>query len=244
MTDTQRYFFLHIMKTAGASFRQHLRLNFTKEERYPNPDVETISPVEFNVLIDYVIGLPPERHEALRCYAGHFPYMVTTKLPHPVSTFTILRHPVGRVLSYLKQRRLELGLASLEEVYEDEFTRRCLLDNHQVKLFSLDEADRPESIMDVIDIDQARFDAACANLDRVDVVGVTERYDDFCTAIVDRFGWRLGDFPDRRVADPITVPPSLEARIAADNAFDVAFHEYALRLVQRRASTSPPRARN
>ncbi|MDH3705099.1 MAG: sulfotransferase family 2 domain-containing protein [Acidimicrobiia bacterium] len=239
MTDTQRFLFIHVMKTAGATFRQHLRHTFDPAERYPNPELETVPAVEFNLLVDYVSGLPAERRQAIRSYAGHFPYLLAARLPQPVRTYTILRDPVDRVLSYLKQRRGELGASSLDEVYDDEFTRQTLLDNHQVKVFSLTEDDRPESIMDIVRLDDDRLQAACANLDRIDVVGVTERYPEFCAQIERQFGWTLGPVPDRRVAEPVDVSDSLRARIAVDNTLDLELHRYATSLVDARDRSIP-----
>lgn len=239
MIDDRRFFFVHIMKTAGATFRQHLRRNFTAEQRYPNPELETIPAVEHNLLVDYVVGLPPARHDAIRCYAGHFPHVTTRLLPFEPATFTILRDPVDRVLSYLKQRRAEIGAATIEEVYADDFTRRCLLDDHQTKVFSLGVDDSPQSVMDVIELDEDRLRVACANLETVDVVGVTDRYDDFCADVTAAFGWRIGTVPDRRVSEPTAVDPALRHRIEADNQLDRRFYEYAVELIARRRAGSP-----
>ena len=75
-----RYFFIHVMKTGGMALVANLSQNFTPDEVYPHPDLETrdftATNVRFRALrIDYVRSLPAERRDRIRLYAAHFPFV-------------------------------------------------------------------------------------------------------------------------------------------------------------------------
>jgi hypothetical protein len=238
--------FIHVMKTGGTTLLQHLRKNLGAEELYPNSEVDIVveSSRKFtlrHLTLDYLRRLPEERRQKIRVYAGHFPYLVTEAFDPPATTLTLLREPVARTISLLRQwsrNRPELSL-SLEEVYELPGVFDRLLHNHQTKVFSLTAEDEPRGYMKPIDVDASRLELAKANLATVDVVGLTERYDDFLDLLVDRFGWHVQRDVRANVSPTDTELPASDAlrrRIAEDNAIDVELYEYAVRLVEARAA--------
>jgi hypothetical protein len=88
--------------------------------------------------------------------------------------------------------------------------------------------------MDVVEIDDERRRIAEANLERVDLVGLHERYDDFLGEIVRRFGWEIKQRATWLASeDDPNVSTSFRRRIADDNAQDLAFYEFARDLVER-----------
>jgi hypothetical protein len=55
----RRYFFVHVMKTGGATFRRHIEDNFPEPGAvYPDPAVDT-ELREANILVDRLMNLPP-----------------------------------------------------------------------------------------------------------------------------------------------------------------------------------------
>ena len=236
MTAARKFFFLHVMKTAGGTLRRQILANFDRDEVYPlrrfDPDMRRA-----NYSLDYLMGLPAERRARIRVFTGHFPYVAVELLGMQLTTITILRDPVERTLSYLRhckryhEQHQEL---SLEEIYEDPFFYPAFIENHQAKLFAFAVEDGPESYMDSIEVDSGRLALAKDNLERVDVVGTQERFDDLLSELRRRFGWRLAPVVDKHVNPGGSVPNSLRRRIAEDNQADVEFFEHALRLCERR----------
>jgi hypothetical protein len=224
------FFFLHVMKTGGKSFRQHIKANFAPEEQYPPPEKATVRD-SYN-RVDELRAFPADRHRTVRVYAGHFPFAATTLVGRDVITMTLLRDPVERTVSLLRHcKRLEERHRDLplEEIYEDPWMFPLLIHNHQLKLFALTADDRLESHMDLVDFDDPeRIRTAYANLERVDVLGLTERYADFLEQLTRRFGWQFESRPDRGVSrEGWDVSAGFRRRIAEDNALDIAFYERA-----------------
>jgi hypothetical protein len=240
-------FFVHVMKTGGATFRQHIEVNVGPGALYPDPvldagdgcqagsfDEQFVANTSVARMLDAVSG---RRHE-VRAVTGHFPLvaadLLAERLGTPARTLTVLRHPVDRILSYLAQRRRsdpERRAQPLEAVYEDPFQFSVFIRDHQVKQFAMTPDDVPAgdapAYMEVIEVDDARLARATANLDRVDVVGFQDRYGCFLLDVAERLGWRIGTVDDRHVAGSHDVPTSFRRRIEADNAADMAFYEHA-----------------
>lgn len=234
---TTRFFFIHLMKTGGATFRQHVYANYGRGEVYPyrtfDPDMHSA-----NYDIAYLLRLPSERRDAIVAYTGHFPFVVTEMMGLDLVTLTMLRDPVSRTISYLKhckryhEQHRDL---TLDEIYDDEFFFKCFVQNHQSKVFAMTRDDKLESYMDWIDVDEVRLEIAKANLEKVDLVGLNEYYDEFVADAALRFGWRFDDLPSKRVGDePWSVSDELRRRIASDNAADVDFYEFARELYAAR----------
>jgi hypothetical protein len=244
MSD-QRFFFLHVMKTAGGTLRQQILANFEREQVYPWERVDA-DMLTANTSLDYLTSLPASRRARIRAFTGHFPFMAVELLGRDLTTITILRDPVERTLSYLSQRRrnddVRRGL-SLEEIYEDASLFHSLIRDHQAKLFALTVNDRPNSFGHVLDVDAARLEIAKRNLERVDVLGTQDRFDDLLSELERRFGWRCGPIVNQNVGPraPEDVPVSFRRRIAEDNPADMEFFEHAVRLCEQRRHAATAR---
>ncbi len=123
------------------------------------------------------------------------------------------------------------------QLYEDDYLRSRFFVNHQFRMFAITPDDRPANALGTIGLGEERFEIACEQLGRVDVIGLTERYAAVEIEIASRFGWAFGDGARRRVApdDDEDVDASLRARIEEDNQLDARFYEHARRLVDDRA---------
>lgn len=231
-----RFLFIHVMKTAGTTFVSHLEQQFGADAIYPNRELDRRFPgdTESYTSINDLLALPAERRETIEVYTGHFPYMVRDMLNIELATFTILRDPVERTISLLKHfKRLQERYRplSLEAIYDDEYVFRHFIHNHQTKIFSLVPADKPRAILRPIVIDESRLELAKGNLAQVDVVGLTECFDEFIGELQRRFEWWKDGVA---VATRTNVSPeswsvdeALRRRIADDNSYDVDFYEYA-----------------
>jgi hypothetical protein len=237
------FFFVHVMKTGGTTFRGHLRASFEPEEVYPNYEQYDHIRVNANFRIANLVALAPERRERIRVYMGHFPFVAVEILGIPATTFTILRDPVDRIVSYLKQRKRlhdKHRRLELEEIYEDERLFPRLMHNHQAKVFAMTRADDPQTVKDVIEIDDRRLETAKANLETVDVVGLNDHYGEFLAELEARYGFHFDEDRPRAFVshEPWKASAALRRRIAADNAADLEFYEFAKQLHARRRAAA------
>lgn len=245
-------FFIHLMKTGGTTLFEHFKTIYSVEEVWPHTDFDFRYDgprlrVRHHLSLDYLAHLPPDRRRTIRFYGGHLPY-VARHLLGDVTTLTLLRDPVDRTVSLLRQmrrqvpgiqdaaRRPRLAGVPLEEVYEHESVFGPLVHNHQTKMFAIRPGES-HGFLDPVPLDEERLAEAKANLAAVDVVGVTEHYDLFVGDVVSELGWTADDLKTENVSpDDGTLGASkaLRRRILEDNALDVELHRYATELVRRR----------
>ena len=234
-----RFFFVHVMKTSGSTFRSHLHDQFPGA-CFPGHFTEDERPILDNLLVSRVLELPPEVHARIRAYSGHFPFVVPSLIDPALVTLTMLREPISRIVSHLKHtKRVEPRHHdhSLEEIYEDPWTFPLFLHDHQVKVLAMTRDDKLESVMDVIDIDDDRMRIALDHLRSVDVLGFTDRHDEFLAECERRFGITHTPARGRWRAATEDWTPSAELlrRIERDNQRDVEFYELALEHAAERA---------
>ena len=250
-----RYFFVHVMKTGGRTLTRHFRGNFELDEIYPNGKLDIrfendLVDIRHHLRVACLLELPAERVQRIRMYHGHYPYVASEMLDGDFFRLTVLRDPVERTISLLRQFKRKDPWAdpnhrysppgeglTLEEIYANPLVYESLILNHQTKIFSMTADDTLDTYMDVIDVDQRRLALAKQNLTKVDVVGVTEKYNDFLDILAKRTGWDIQRQLRKNETPPEDIGPvsdDLRRQIAADNAIDIEFYEYAKELIASR----------
>ncbi len=238
-TPPQRFFFVHLQKTAGTSLLIRLGNQFRPEEIYPDDTDGDLFGVMPQLEPAQLVARWAARRDQIRVVTGHFPLCTVELLDAPFTTFTVLREPVERTLSYLRHHRKMTPAdrdAPLEQIYEDPMRFQGLIHNHMVKMFALEASEMTGGSMTPVDFTPEHLERAKARLAGVDVVGLQERFDDFCGELEHRFGWDLGPPLVSNDTRPVPVDPALRERIALDNAYDIELYEFARELVARRAA--------
>jgi hypothetical protein len=142
--DANNFFFIHLMKTGGSSFTEHLQGNFNHDQTYP--DACMISSNDFFRRTEAYLHAPKFVADVngmsgkLRMVLGHVPYAVRSLLDDDYVAITLLRDPVERSISYLKHCRRyhpEHSGKSFEEIYEDPWFYATFINNYQTKIFSM-----------------------------------------------------------------------------------------------------------
>ena len=239
MSDDERFFFVHLQKTGGTALFRRLPVQFPRSAIYPDGsdgDPFTVAP---QLDVDVLLERWPRRRHEVRIVTGHFPLCTTELLGERFRTLTVLRDPVERTLSYLRHHR-QLTPADrdlpLEAIYDDDFRFRAMIHDHMTKMLSLTTEEMTSGMLTDVELDERHLERAVANLEAIDVVGVQERFDDFCAELEARFGWDLGPPMFANRTAPVDVDPGLRQRIARDNALDVALHRAAVELTERRGA--------
>lgn len=237
-----RYFFLHIQKTAGSSLVKHLHTIFNPRAIYPPKDISGGMPGYLAAYLsgEALLALPREELEGYSLYSGHMAFATSEllDLDKPPKTFTILRHPVERTISVLKQKKRhqpEFKDAALEDIYHDRDIFMGQILNHQTKIFSLPPEYGYQSGFAHFEVDHRSLRIAKQNLRKIDVIGLQRDMHTFYIALADQFGWPLPERDYREnVGAKLSVSQAFIERIARDNAIDIAFYQYATKIVRRR----------
>jgi hypothetical protein len=239
--EPERWFFMHIPKTAGMTL-YHRLIRQHGAALYPLPLARGEPDAALDV--EYMKDRFAASRDQIRMIVGHFPLCLGEYLGVPLTTFTIVRDPVERTLSLLRQRQQrndKYRQASLEEIYADPYMLHGLIHNFTVKALTMTVDEMQYGVRTMVPYDEARLERAEYNLEhRIEVFGLQERFDEFCDDLAARFGWDLGDpsIVANRTA-PADVSDEFRERIAYDNALDMQLYEFARDLlIHRRPPTA------
>lgn len=232
-----RLFFVHVMKTGGSTFTRHLEVQLGADRLYPN-EAEDGDQFTAKTSVHLLRSLSEERWDRVDALTVHMPFFASTVLERPFVTATILRDPVERTISHLKNRQRhnpENHDWPLEKIYDDPWVFPMGIHNYQVKVFALRASDGADTVHHPIEIDDDRLQQAMDNIALVDLLGLHHRYDEFVNAVHRRFGWERNNVPNMRVSPPADVHERLLRRIRQDNAADIEFFEHVKSLHQAAA---------
>lgn len=229
------YFFIHLPKTAGTSFRSMLYEQFSQELIYPNmQDIRDNN------------GLYPPYKRLLRLeqaevnpkalLTGHYPFAAGRIFPKVPRYMVFLRSPIERVISnvyHIHRHDKRLRDLPIEQIVEK---APWQIGNLQTRFFS----DRyfnpkikyfPGGILDKKALAQAK-----ENLKKCDFIGLTEQFEDSIAIAEKVFGWNLGTRLKRNISPTKTVefPDALRKRIIELNQLDLEFYEFGKTLFEKR----------
>lgn len=233
------FFFVHLQKTAGTALFRRLRHHFGVEAVYPMPAYQGTP--ETSLDVELLLRRLREHRAQIEVVTGHFPLCVAELLGTHVTTFTLLREPVERTLSFLRhQAEVEPRFAGvqLDRIYDDPVCRDGLVRNHMVRMLSLSVDEMTNGALTEVPFDDERLALARHHLaERIDVMGIQEEFEPFCDVLAARFGWDLGPAQFANRTQPAEAPPALLDRIAADNRLDIELYAFAADLWRQRAGT-------
>jgi hypothetical protein len=227
-----------MQKTGGTSLYTRTKRQFGEAGVYPNDSDGETWDVAPNLMVPVLLERWPERRDQIRLVGGHFPLCTRELLDAEFTTFTVLRDPVERTLSYLRHHR-ELNRSdwdlSLEEMYSDperQMHFRHFIGNHMVKMLSMRAEEMTDGMMTLIDVDRGRLDQAKRALSEMDEFGFQDDLEGFAQRLERLWGWRLGGPRHDQPTKPVKASRSLRRRIAKDTALDRELFEYAKELAR------------
>jgi hypothetical protein len=134
-------------------------------------------------------SIASEQRARIKCVRGHFPFAPNLFAPRAITTFTMLRDPVERVISEYYTHLINPGMAFHGPIIRDGITLVQFVNNEQFAEVHNSQTRMlagPNGGVGCHDL----LDSAIANLrERMAVVGVSDRLDEtllVCRAI---FGW-------------------------------------------------------
>lgn len=169
MNEHPLIYFIHMPKTGGSTLTTIIQKNFKKHEILPY----------FHYKEDFEEALKRVNADNLKIIHGHYWFGIHEHINRPFSYFTVLRHPVERVVS------LYYYLTSIEGKRYDRY-RAMTLDEFVMNKI---EANIQTGFLSG-SINKPSVLKAVRNLRKhFDVVGTTEQFDETLFLLGKRYGW-------------------------------------------------------
>jgi hypothetical protein len=128
----QPVFVTHVMKTGGSTVTHMLLRHFVPTARYPPP-----GDTQFRkTTIEPILALDATARAKIELYSVHMPACIADQVAPDHLHLTVLREPVARTVSHLRQIARSVGTTDLTSLYDDPRWRHPLLD-FQTRVFAI-----------------------------------------------------------------------------------------------------------
>jgi len=230
-TTEEIYYFIHIPKTCGTSFRFMLYKQFPQSVIFPNLAHLRKNGGKYYKFPE-VISMKETIQDSTHLFMGHYSFRGINRIfDKKINYLTFLRHPVKRTISniqHLQRIRPEYKNASLSEIFEDVQASQKDL---QTRFLSNKPNKRPTE-MD-------RLPEAKRNLEKIKFVGIAEKFQESIQLIEHTFNWNLGNtlkLNQRKGNTDNELSEDLLNKIKAINELDIELYEHACLLFEKRYS--------
>ena len=221
------YFFIHIPKTAGSSFRNMLYKQFPQDVIYPNLNDIKANGGRYPHRKALVETLESER--PVQFLMGHYPFFLGRKMSAPPKCIVFLRDPVERAISnlyHLQRHNPTFRNTSARVMIE---SANWQINNVQVRYMG-DWHFRPNKLFTAeTELGAKALIRAKENIDACAFVGFTEHFEASLTALQQKFNWNLGRVLKKNTTpkqrEPI--PDDLRKKLIALNQLDIELYQYA-----------------
>lgn len=215
-----RYFFIHIPKTAGTSFRTMLYRQFDQRAIYPQfKDIKANS--DFYNDWSNLSRLNREDLAKISLLTGHFPFSARQFVGGDrCQVITVLRDPIRRVyslLAHLQRHQPQLADKSMEQIFLQEQGASNGITRLFINDFSKAELDRT-------DLEEAKD-----NLTSCALIGLSEYFEETVSLAEKKFGWKLGHVVTTNVGHKYqqNISPALTEQIRRGNELDIELYAFA-----------------
>ena len=186
--DPRRFFFMHIPKTAGTTFRKILENHAPKGHVWPDQNFLKTSgkkyPSEKILLEKYRTEM------ASPIFLGHYNLDILQHLSKDIIVITFLRNPYERVLSHIKHEvKVQKNIVDPNDVVENKLNKILYTQSHMFRF-------KPTNQIGLKNMKK--------NIGRINFIGITEEFDrsiDLCNRM---FEWNLEKIePQNQIDDSI-----------------------------------------
>ena len=216
--------FIHIPKAAGSTLQTIVRRQYRWWQVY------TIGGSDISAAVQKFRSLPERKRKHLRLVMGHMPYGIHECVPRPSAYFTLMRHPVYRMLSHYQYVRRTATHYLHEAVTKDNLSFREYSESELSSELHNGQARLLAGLTGADGMSEDVFATARANLDSFATVGIAESFDESVLLMQHRFGWGTPYYVKKNVTPPAATP-SIDSytrqAILERNEVDVALYQYA-----------------
>jgi len=191
MRHSHQYFFLHIRKTAGTSFRHMLREIFPSEgDVIPNAKDFKKQQGHYLNMADFVC-FPPHRLQNCRLLCGHLPSITRDLFASPPKLLLFLRDPVPRTISNLLHiQRHKYPSWSLSKLLTNNEVMAHVT-NSQTRMLSFHSVEEARVYEKTMIPDRNRLELAKRVLESSDFLGLTEEFEQSIGLCERTFNWKF-----------------------------------------------------
>jgi hypothetical protein len=104
-----------------------------------------------------------------------------------------------------------------------------------VKMLSLTPGEMTNGVLTEVAFTEEHLDRAKNALLSIDAFGLHEQFEDFCTVLCHKFGFRLGEPVFANLTPSQDAPSALREQIAEDNCLDVELYHFARSVARSRS---------
>lgn len=226
-------FFIHIMKTAGTSFRKMLTESLDESLTYPNDkDLRKTKNGFYPSLSEIIQQMQSGDLRNFQILCGHYPFFLGELVFKEPKYIVFLRDPVSRTISMIEHRKLKTPAyqkLSYEEILDNEAFVKNQLENYQTKVFAfngLEQCNRDTNMP--LKITAENFKLALDRIDKVDIIGITEYFNESINLVEKKFRFNFNKllYANRGAYD-IQISQKVRQKIVDINEYDLALYDYA-----------------